>query len=76
MTEIPTPYVDTDAALDQPDSDELAQLYERRAGEMEQQAADARSPQQAEGLRLGAGTFRRKAAEIRARLANGASRAR
>jgi len=68
MPEIPTPYVDTDAALNQPDSEALAQLYEARAGAMEQQAADARSPQQAEGLRLGAGSFRRKAEAIRKRL--------
>lgn len=66
MPEIPTPYVDTEA--EQPDSPELAALYEERAAEMEQEAADARSPQQAEGLRLGAGSFRRKAAGIRARL--------
>ena len=66
MTEIPTPYVDTEA--EQPDSEALAQLYEARAGAMEQEAADARSPQQAEGLRLGAGSFRRKAEAIRRRL--------
>lgn len=66
MTTIPTPYVDTEAP--QSDSEELAQLYEARAAKMEQEAADARSPQQQEGLRLAAGSFRRKAAAVRARL--------
>jgi hypothetical protein len=66
MTDIPTPYVDTEA--EQPDSEQLATLYEARAGQMEQEAADARSPAQAEGLRLGAGSFRRKAAAMRKRL--------
>lgn len=63
----PTPLVDTEAP--QPDSEELAALYEARALEMEHQAADAQSPAQQAGHRAGASSFRRKAAEIRARLA-------
>jgi hypothetical protein len=67
MTEIPTPFVDTEAP--QPDSEELAALYDAKAFEMENQAADAKSPAQAEARRIGAAWFRRKAAEIRGRLA-------
>lgn len=66
MTDIPTPYVPSEPDLE--DSEELADLYEARALQSEEEAADARSPQQQEGLRLAAGSFRRKAAAIRRRL--------
>lgn len=69
MTDIPTPYVNSEPDL--ADSEELAALYEAKALQMEQEAADAQSPQQTEGLRLAAGSFRRKAAAMRARLADG-----
>lgn len=66
-SEIPTPFIDTEAP--QPDTPELAALYEAKALEMEHQATDgARSPAQQVGLRAGASSFRRKAAEIRRRL--------